>query len=455
MLGRRALVAARPPPATPIPSLAGTDAMPNPTPIATRALAERAGVAMLYLLAASAFLSTALASIAMAGLALAFVLAPPAPRAPWHWSPASLAVVALCLLVVARAAVAALDPSVPHGLLWESALDWCKLLLFIPFAHFLAGERPRALRLLGLALAGLALGMLWRLDWGLLASDPGAFLGERDQYGFTAIATGLYTGSALLGLMLMRERLLARAAQAFPRWSLILAWGLLLGLFALGFLQSQSRGSWVAWLPALLLGLVLAAPARARLDGRVLRRALWIAVLAAVVLVLVAFQADDLLWRMREDLAWISGAREGTAASSLGQRWSAQLVGLSLWLEHPWFGWGPGLSQWLMDLSGDPGVRDGAGVALRHLHNTYLEVLVQFGVAGLFCCALLTLALLTASWRGCAGDRLLRALLIALWCYLLLWELTNYRMVRHDWLMYWILLAGLSQGLGRRLNRAG
>lgn len=410
---------------------------------------ERPGVAVLYVLAASAFLSTSLSWLALGGVVLTCALEEPR-RALWRWRPVTWLLVLFALLVLLRAARASLECPEHAGLLWITALDWCKLLLCVPLALLIDGRPGRAARVLLLALVGLVLGMLWHLDWRLLAHAPLEFLGSREQYEFTAIAAALYAGSGLLGLLLMRPHLLA-PAPALPLRALL--WGLATLLLAVALVQSQSRGSWVAWIPAAVLGVWLMAVVRAQRWRAPSQRQLWsAAVLGALVLIGVLWQADDLFTRLRADLAWASGVSTETAESSLGQRWNAQRVGLELWLQRPWFGWGPGLSQVLMEASGNVHVRDVEGVTLRHLHNSYLELLVQFGLVGLLLAGAIIAVMLQGVWRR-LGDlsnpqaRELAVLMLALWANLLLWGLTNYRAVHHDWLMAWLVVAGVSLGL--------
>ncbi|MCX8018579.1 MAG: hypothetical protein N2690_11875, partial [Rhodocyclaceae bacterium] len=92
---------------------------------------------------------------------------------------------------------------------------------------------------------------------------------------------------------------------------------------------------------------------------------------------------------------------------------------------------------------------------LPHLHNTYAEVLVQFGLAGLVLLAALIGALiqmaLSARARGRLPPDLGRFYLAALICTLI-WCLFNYRAVHVDWLFLWILLAGSLYGFQSRLD---
>jgi hypothetical protein len=91
-------------------------------------------------------------------------------------------------------------PASGLGARLASAADWVQLCVFVPVAYALRGDQRRLLQLLALALFGLLLGGLLRLDWALLLSDSASFLGSRPGFGFPAIVFALFSGIALIGL---------------------------------------------------------------------------------------------------------------------------------------------------------------------------------------------------------------------------------------------------------------
>ena len=82
---------------------------------------------------------------------------------------------------------------------------------------------------------------------------------------------------------------------------------------------------------------------------------------------------------------------------------------------------------------------------LPHLHNSYAETAVQLGAVGLALAFALLWALVRSSRRECRTGRLpadMCALFaVSLGC-VLVWNLFNYRVVRSDWMFFWILFAG-------------
>ena len=347
--------------------------------------------------------------------------------------------------------------SYPGGTLavrMEAAAQWAQLLVFVPVAYLLAGDQSRLLRLLGLALVGLILGALWRLDWGLLLADPGAFLEARPGFGFPANVAGLFSGTALLGLVVLRRRWWQGPG---PRPLRLALWWVATLLVAQGFLLSLSRGAWLA----LALTAVLGLASSARTSGLRLPLRLLLpvgAVTAVVVLLYAGPMAERFASEWGAVQAMLAGEIDYAPDSSLSQRWHAQRFGVTAWLEHPWLGWGPGAAKALLAASGDPSIMLIGYGPIEHLHNTYLDVLVQLGLIGL----MLWLGLFALLLRSVSKARVVRQvdgdvarfLALAL-VYSMIWNLFDFHAMHQSWRAYWALLAGaaLSVGLFSRCSR--
>lgn len=342
----------------------------------------------------------------------------------------------------------------------SAAFDWARLAAFIPAAYAIGGDRTRLRRLLLLALVGLILGMLLRMDWEVLLHDPARFFDRRTGFGFGAIAFGLYSASAVLGLVLLRRWFWERAGRV--HWGRVMGWGLAVAMLLQGLLMSKSRGAWIALLVAMPVGLWLAwrSARRARsahdLPARQRRRG-WLAlVLVGVALAaLVAGNAGRIGERVVQErevaAALIGGQMEPNPRSSLSLRWHAQAFGLRLIGERPGLGWGAGTSRGLMSVHDEPGVLDPRGQPLQHLHNTVLEAGVQLGLVGLGLFVLVKLGLMVALWpQFRAGDARERELSIALFSALLLllvWDLFDFRALNQDWRGFWTFLGGAALAL--------
>lgn len=415
-----------------------------------RLLGNRIGQAALYLFCLSAFLAPAVAAASMVALAIAFALVTPSRQTLRE--PVVAIALGFALFVTGHTVIAAvLNPDATQGLR-EAAVSWLQLLIFIPFAFFLAANTDRLGQLLALVLLGLIGGMLLRLDWGLLFESPEALFASRPGFGFTAIAYSLYSGSAILGLIFLARRWWGIGHSGVGAASMLTLWSLCLAILIQGFVAAQSRGSWIAFGVALIVGLWLSRrsmpqhpPARLGRTGR-----LAIAMGFCALVTLLALNGERILSRMTAEVettsALLRGEHREAAGSSFTQRWNALWFGIDRFLERPWLGWGAGSSRRLMEQSGDPGLQD-REKTLRHLHNTYLDVAVQFGAIGAALVGTLVLLLLRGLWRAvregrCPAD--IGVFLLTEFVFTLVWSLWNYRVVHQDWRVFWVLLAGAS-----------
>lgn len=413
--------------------------------MSTDRLAEGAQSASLSVFALSLFLAPAGLAATLALFWVLFLLRP-APSGCWR-DPAVLLILGLALYALLRGGLGIWLDGTAVAQDWSAVGDWLQLAVVIPFAVLLGGNIARLRQLLLLALIGLLLGMLIRLDWAGLLSDPGHWLGSREDFGFTAIAFGLYSGAALLGVMLLRWP--AGRWMSGARWGA----GLLLGQ---GLLLTQSRGAWLAFVAALAIGLGLRWRAAGRAPKLVLSRSTWLGGL--ILLLLLGLNGGLVTNRLAQEAdsatALLQPGGTPDAQSSLGLRWQAQHFGLALWLERPWLGWGAGTSEPLIAAQAQSAGLIDADHPLVHLHNSYLELLVQFGLPGL----LLFLALIVVLFKGLIDAQRsghlpadLAQLLLALLVLTLVWSLFNFRMLSQDWRGFWTLVVGAALSVRLRV----
>jgi len=405
----------------------------------------------LYLLAVSLFLvpvGVGVGSVLIwLWLLAALLLRRPLPSHPAVWLAVAFAVFCLLQAAFPRAGV---EP----GVRWDAAWSWAQIVAFVPVAYALKGDERLVVRLLLLSLTGLLLGMAWRTDWSLLFDDPQGFADARPGFGFPTLAYALFAGSALIGLFALRRRWW-HAASGFRRWWMLLVWLLAVAILAEGFLLSKARGSWLA----LVLVAVLAAVAwwrQQRRHDRPVFRAGIIAMLAPLLL-LLGLNAGEIRERLSEEQQVVGELLRGDLVTdettSLTLRWHAMLFGWERWLERPWLGWGPGTSRPLMMQSGGPHLRypEPDGGVLKHLHNSYLELLVQLGLVGLLLWLMVAIQIIWAPYAATRRGELdadLGWFLVLALLYLAFWSHFNFRMVNQDFRGYWTLLAGVSLTFG-------
>lgn len=377
------------------------------------------------------------------------------PRLPSH--PVVWLAVAFALYCLLQLGFPRIE-SAQRGDAWEVALSWAQLIVFVPVAYALGGQQRLLLRLLLLVVIGLVLGTLWRLDWALLISDADLFLDSRPGFGFPALGYALFSGTALIGLVLLRHRCWYRGDGRLRLWVVPL-WIAALVLLAQGFILTQARGSWLGLGIVGIVGATLWLRRQLREHGRIRRGPLMIAVMALALL--IGLNAGEILDRLHEEQEiaeqLLRGEVPAGQITSITLRWHAQRFGLEHWLLRPWLGWGPGASYPLMlqgvaesALGGGgseaaAGLWDPVGGVLKHLHNSYLELLTQLGLVGfglwMTMAVLLFWGVGQALRQGHLSTDLGLFLLLAL-LYLALWSLFNFRMVHQDFRGYWSLLAG-------------
>ena len=332
----------------------------------------------------------------------------------------------------------------------DAGADWVRLLLFIPFA-FWAGGRPERVRiLLLLGLAGFVVGALRKVGWTPLDAQ---FFTQRFEAYLPAIAFGMFSGLGALGLIALRERFWHPGPGGVPRWLRLVSWLALLAFALEGLMLSYSRTSWVAF--------AMAAALLAYLEWRGHRAAAHPGTRIAAVLVvaislalLIALQHRQIAHRLEEGGETISKVLSGDFADvpsdPSGLRVHALHYALDLWSQRPWLGWGAGSSRSLLMHSARPDLmlyteKLHKKVWLRHLHNTYAEILVQLGIIGLALLAALLWLLARAAALACREGRmpgdLCRFFAVSL-LFVLIWNLGDYRLVRHDYNFFFIIFAG-------------
>jgi O-antigen ligase len=430
-----------------------------------RRWARRLGLAGLYLFSFFSLSSVAGAYLGLLLLCIGFLLSVRDWYRLWR-EPVVLCALGFAAFVLLHSWHAA-DTARGLGALQnlkESAADWIKLLLFLPFAYWARGDAQRLARLLGLWLTGFVLGILLHWDWAYFGGSSSRRFGTY----LPAIAFGMFTGLAAIGLVVLRRRCWSGSGAAEreghkPIWSTglrVALWGVLLAFMVQGLVQSFSRGSWLAFAAGLTVAVWGELRARGTARASTGRRPwLPLAVALAVVAAVLALNAPRLYERAGEEAEVLRGVLEQGQldrgeVTSIGLRLHVWRFGLDAWQQRPWLGWGAGLGHPLIAQSQRGELRMHDGRWMVHLHNTYLEVLLQFGVLGLGllgCWIWLLSRDFAVSYRaGCVPADLYR-MFAALGVLVLVWSLFNYRVVHHDWRFFWILVAGAVYGFHLRM----
>lgn len=361
--------------------------------------------------------------------------------------------VLLCMLYVIALSVRSVIEFPDTAL--KQTLECAKWLLlggFFVVAYWVKADTQRINQVLLLMLAGLLLGMLLYVDGSSLVRFD---TGTQAHFQFTRGGIpGLASCSGIFGLILFAERLLARD-YGFWR-ARLLAWLVAMYLLAYMLIASQSRISWLG-LVAVALPILLFRSFRSRRRGQGGQGKLTLTLALLAMLMLGAglyLNADYFVQRTAPDLQVLSQIADGSShnltPSSFGYRYHMLRFGLEKWLERPWFGWGNIGSAYLARLENDPRllIPDLDGVTLvwfSNLHNTYIEILLRYGLVGLILAAFgwgyLTRELLRAGRSG-GLPRIYVDFFLGCTGILLLYCVAEHRATREEWRVYWFVLAG-------------
>jgi O-antigen ligase len=406
-------------------------------------ISDRVGFFGLWLFSFSVFLSTAAAVVGYVLFTFAMFFVDNHWRR-WLGHPLVLASLGFGLCISLCTFFAAQNLPETSDEIWDKWLSWEKLLLFIPFGFWVYRRPEWREGVLLVSVLGLVVGMLIRVDWGNLAH----FLNNREGFQFPAIGFAYVAGIALLGLGFLGTAAWKRGDAWFR-----LVWGFVLVVLTLillqGFIQSYSRGSWLALLVTffVLIPVFLSTWGKgSHSTGKiVMAGALFIALISVVGIL----NQDRIAKRLADESDLFEQILSNNIIpdenSSTALRLNAWAFGLDKTIERPWFGWGPGTTKYLVSQSGLPERLQADGKWLPHLHSAYIDMSVQFGLLGLAWASLiLWLMGRTAVKNYQAGVMPKRYLLFffAVFVFALVWSIFDYRTVHRDWRFSWILLAG-------------
>ena len=409
----------------------------------------------LFLFAFASLLSTSGASLGLALLVGTMLLQPSAWR-ELRRDPLILLGVVSTLYLVARALWAMREfPETVH-LQVRQARDWVGLWLFVVVAWWLKGDLRRSGRVLLLALLGLLVGVAGHL----FTHGHILWSGQRTGFHLRAIAFGLYSGTAILGLGILAPRIWGNKDDVTHFAIRVGLWLISLAALVQGLIMTQSRGAWMAAalvIPPVTLLRYLSAATRRSWSWR--RRLGFAASALLIATVLVLLNLRIISTRLSQErevfaAAW-RGDFDAVPTSGLGVRVHTLRFGLVKWLERPLLGWGPGSTEYLISRSGLPELRhsewgEGGWVQghawLDHLHNTYLEILVRFGLVGCLLMVIVLGALVRGTWIAYRAGRLPSDyvwFLAGSLALISIWSLSDFRLLHPDWRSYWIILGGV------------
>ncbi|MEM9602044.1 MAG: O-antigen ligase family protein [Pseudomonadota bacterium] len=330
---------------------------------------------------------------------------------------------------------------------------YAELTLFIPLSVALWHAGRHLIWLLWVPVIAVVVRMLHRTDYGDLA---GTFLNtEHFGFGTHHVTFGMHAtlalicGVALLGLT---QRRIGSTGRRRVFW---FAACVALALLLQGLVTSGSRGAWICTAVGLVSLLWWSRRHLIEHTTPRLRRSAALAG-ALVVAVVVLGSYDKIQHRVSVTsdvgIRWFSLEQMDRSVDIFpDRRIFLAAYGIERWLERPLMGHGPAAVPVFLQQDPDFHIHP-------HLHNTYVQVLVEGGVVGGAAVALLLVALirgvLVHSPRQSLDARQLRWLLGAVMLSWALWNLPNFHLHNSDWRFTWNWFAAIA-ALLMRLQTAG
>jgi O-antigen ligase len=409
------------------------------------------GTAGLFMFAFCAFLSTSGVSIGLGLLLGAIFLNRSLWRRFMH-DPVFVFFVASATYLVLHTVWAIWKFPDSTQLQTDRVWDWFRLWLFLCVAWWINGDLKRLKWVLFLPLVGLLIGMIY-----YVSTDTSViWSGKRTGFHLRIIPFGLYSSTAILGLLLLAPRIWGNK-ENIPVFAVRVGfWLAVLAFLTQGLIMTQSRVSWLAALIVIPPCCVIRLRTLWRAHGISRCQGIAMAVFVVVFLSGVALaNLKTIRNRLNEQLETIKTMAQldydfdVMPEVSAEYRIQVERFGVKKWLERPIFGWGPGTTKHLISHSGVPALLHphwkGGRVWMDHVHNTYLEILVCFGLVGIILVLTVLMFLLKRLKNAYQEGRLpadYALFLTGTFALMAVWSFFDFRLLHWDWCSYWLLIAG-------------
>jgi O-antigen ligase len=266
--------------------------------------------------------------------------------------------------------------------------------MFAVVAWWLGGNTNRVITVIALSIVGYLIGATFQ-DSGLLHELEKFRNHQRLTLGYRNWEhASVYSAFVFLALLILQERIVASVPERF-RWPVRLFIYLALIYSAIAIIATQTRATWLglAVTAVICSTIFVLYKLRRRQSSTVTPKkptekiTLWGIALILIGIVVTATSIDahstfskrlsaerDVINKLLE------GKPEEVQVSSVGIRIKTWDMALDWIEERPLTGWGPQSRKTLLMQSDLP---QWVKVQIRHLHNSYIELLVAYGLIGL------------------------------------------------------------------------
>ena len=414
------------------------------SPVEIEGLADRMGIAGLYIFSFGAWLHK---SVAITGLTLMLLATLLNWKAIWgtvKHSSLTWVTISVGIYLLARTFLSFSSDSDHAHLHLKDGLRFFYLCGFLLIAWHMKADQKRMLSVFGIAFSGFIIARLWYFDWSFSSVEPWWKL--RQGLGLPEIAFGYYAATAMLGLLIFSPRIVELFKSFFGRIMISLLLILLIAMSAQGVVFSHSRSVWASLLVIMPILWVASWPYLKRIN----KTARWIllTVLLSSTALLIYLNQDAFFSRitleqetythlLSGDFDQIQTSNEYGQGNSVGVRLLMFKTGMEYWQDSPLFGKGPAASKIFLGNSHDEFFSQ-----LNDWHNGPIDILVRYGLTGLILLTLCLWMTLRAGWSTYQDKRIDSDIFLFLACgmaLIVLSMLTNFRMLNSDW-RYWLFL---------------
>lgn len=341
---------------------------------------------------------------------------------------------------------------------FSGILDWLRVFLFLCVSYLISIDLKRIDKILILMFLGLLVGVFTSHDILRLSE---IWSGLRTGFHVKITSFALYCDTALLALISFAPDVIRFFSVKKIIFFSYIVWGFLSLLFAQLLVFTRSRASWLAAI--IVLPIVAMVFFCSYMKATISLKRL-ISVSCLIVFgfsVFVVINTKNIHNRLFEEMRSLTSIvndefEHGELMSnvspdtSVDYRYNIFLFGLKMFKERPIFGWGTSATKSLIRESGLEFLRHpdfkGGKVWMAHLHNTYLEILVRFGLVGFVMFVgifvMLILRIVMAYKKSCVLQKY-AIFSLGLVTILLIWSFFEFRLLHPHIRYYWVLMIGI------------
>lgn len=303
--------------------------------------------------------------------------------------------------------------------------DLSRIFLFLPIAWWLGGNTKKTLMLWSIASVG-AMVSPWISGEGFTELYIG-LKGQRIDFNISnAQHTSLIFGCVLIGSIVLFKRFTQGWRHKWIAWMIWTA-AILFSFTIVIF--TQTRAVWLGLCAACVVGVICFLRAQ---KFRFKTQQVW-PVAAVIVLVTIAASVSPIkniiikraLIEKEVFLSIISGDEiTSLPDSSAGVRVKSWKAGISLFTEKPLFGWGSNGKS--IAISHNDWLSSFVKSNFNHLHNTYIELLVNYGLIGMFFYVLVFLWMMLGAIKSKNNGSLPDDIFLFFMLFTIFWSVANF-----------------------------